>query len=220
MSRMLQRFWRLIYPCRCVFCEEFLDKTVIEDICPDCAAHLPYTGRRCRSTGEFYTECFSPLYYEGLAAEAIRRYKFRGKSSYCRLMGRMIARCVRENSHSPCDLITWVPISRSRLRKRGYSQAKLLARQASEELGIPSLPLLKKLRNTPPQSSLTGASARKANISGAFAALNQQQISGRDILLIDDVVTTGATLAECARVLLQAGANSVSCATLCRKRPK
>ena len=75
---------------------------------------------------------------------------------------------------------------------------------------------MKKRRHTPPQASISGRAARKANVSGAFRAVDKERISGRSILLIDDVITTGATLAECTRVLLMAGAKEVSCATLCK----
>lgn len=206
----------LVYPRRCVFCGDFLDKNSCEDICPDCAGHLPWTGKKCRTRGEFFAECISPLFYSGEARSAVRRFKFMGKAAYARQMGKMIADCVRENGKGGYDAVAWVPVSLRRLRKRGYCQAKLLAREVSAQLGIRSRKLLRKCRHTPPQSSLSGLAARRANISGAFRAAKRSRISGRSILLIDDVVTTGATLSECTRILLMAGAREVCCATLCK----
>lgn len=217
MKKLLES---LIYPRRCVFCEAFLDKNSFEDICPDCREKLPYTKNKCRTKGEFFSGCVSPLYYDGRARDALRRFKFMGKSSYSRLMGKMIADCVLENGKDGYEVITWVPISARRLRKRGYCQAKLLAREAAQRLGAECSPLLKKHRHTPPQSSLSGLAARKANVSGAFKTVHGGRIAGRSILLIDDVTTTGATLAECTRVLLMAGAREVSCATLCKSAKK
>lgn len=209
---------KLIYPRRCVFCERFLDKNVIGDICGDCLRSLPYTGAGFKTKGEFFSLCVSPLYYEGGAAKAVIRFKFRRKSSYARCMGQMIARCAGENLSGRWDVLTYVPISRRRKRTRGYCQASLLAKEAAKQLGVKCERLLVKRRHTPPQSSLGGLAERKANISGAFEAVNRDKISGRNILLIDDVITTGATMAECARILLTAGANSVVCATLCKTK--
>lgn len=217
MKKLLQS---LIYPRRCVFCETFLDKNSLEDICPECGEKLPYTKKKFKTKGEFFSECVSPLYYDGLARDALRRFKFKGKSSYSRLMGKMIADCVRENGRGGYEVITWVPISARRMSKRGYCQAKLLAREAERHLQIESRRLLKKHRHTPPQSTLSGLAARKANVSGAFKAVDRDRIAGRSILLIDDVTTTGATLAECTRMLLMAGAREVSCATLCKSAKK
>ena len=210
----------LIYPRRCVFCGEFLDKNSDEDVCPECEEKLPWTKTKCKSKGEFFSECLSPLYYDGKAGEALRRFKFMGKTSYARRMGRLIADCVRENGKGGYDAVTWVPISARRMRKRGYCQAKLLAKEAAKSLDIKCVRLLRKRRHTPPQSTLSGLAARKANISGAFCAVNKSGIAGASILLIDDVVTTGATLSECTRMLLMSGARNVSCATLCKSTKK
>lgn len=217
MKKLIQN---LIYPRRCVFCGEFLDKNSNEDICAVCVDKLPWTKNKCKSKGEFFSECLSPLYYEGSAGEALRRFKFMGKSSYARLMGKLIADCVKENGKGGYEVIAWVPISARRMRKRGYCQAKLLAREAAKMLDIPCARLLRKRRHTPPQSTLSGLAARKANVSGAFRAVGKSGIAGRSVLLIDDVITTGATLSECTRILLMAGARNVSCATLCKATKK
>ena len=106
------------------------------------------------------------------------------------------------------------------MRKRGYCQAKLLAKEVSKALDIKCSCLLRKRRHTQPQSTISGLAARKANISGAFCSVNKSGIAGMSILLIDDVITTGATLSECTRMLLMSGARNVSCATLCKSTKK
>lgn len=213
MKKFIQN---LVYPRRCVFCGEFLDKNFVEDICSVCRDKLPYTGKKCRTKGEFFTECISPLFYEGIAGETLRRFKFMGKTAYAGQLGRMTARCAEEMGKGGWDIVTWVPISSRRMRKRGYCQAKLLARHSARELKLDCVRTLRKRRHTPPQSTLSGLAARKANISGAFVTVNRERIAGRSVLLIDDVVTTGATLGECTRMLLMAGAREVSCATVCK----
>ena len=205
----------LIYPRRCVFCGEFLDKNSNEDICAECEEKLPWTKNKCKSKGEFFSECLSPLYYDGKAGEALRRFKFMGKTSYARRMGKLIADCVAENGKGGYEAVTWVPVSFRRMRKRGYCQAKLLAKEVSKALNVRCVRMLRKRRHTPPQSTLSGLAARKANISGAFSAVNKSGIAGSSVLLIDDVITTGATLSEAARILRMGGAAAVYGAALC-----
>jgi ComF family protein len=107
------------------------------------------------------------------------------------------------------DLITWVPISAKRLKKRGFDQCQLLAEALSREVDLPAVPLLKKVRDNPPQSGIVGHAHRKANVLGVYQVMNTQQLQEKRILLLDDILTTGATAGECARVLLTAGAREV-----------
>jgi len=109
-----------------------------------------------------------------------------------------------------------VPLSKRRLRTRGYDQAKLLAVDTAAKLGTEAIPTLKKVKNTSAQSSLGGSEERRANIAGAYAVLENAPVSGKCILLVDDIVTTGSSLRECAHCLLSAGAEEVLCATLAR----
>ncbi len=118
------------------------------------------------------------------------------------------------------DLLTAVPISPARRRKRGYDQVGLLMRAVSRELGIPMAETLKKVRNAPPQSGLSERSQRKANVLGAFRPVHPERFAGKRVLLLDDIVTTGATASECARVLLTAGAKEVKLAAIAAARHK
>lgn len=107
------------------------------------------------------------------------------------------------------DILSWVPVSRLRKLKRGYDQSELLARAIAKELDCDIIPVLKKIRHTPPQSGIRDAAHRRANVRGSYRAKTPSILAGKRILLIDDVVTTGATGSECARVLLTAGAEEV-----------
>lgn len=207
----------LLFPSKCTFCRELLvDKHAV--ICPKCKKDLPYTKNGGILKGNFFTACISPLYYEEKVRDALLRYKFQRMTVYADCFGGMIAECAEEYIDSHVDIISWVPLSKRRLRKRGYDQAQLLAIEVSNRLGIPCIPTLKKIRHTKPQSRTGNASRRRTNISGAYTAINIEAIEGKRILLIDDIVTTGSTFSECARMLGMAGADRVYCAAAARKR--
>ena len=209
----------LLFPRKCPFCRNLLQEGEVL-LCGECRRTLPWTGNVSRSRGSFFSVCISPLYYDGRARDALLRFKFSGKRSYAACFGRLTADCVKAELDERIDAVTYVPLSLLRLRQRGYSQTRLLAEAMSRELDIPCIRLLRKRRHTRKQSSLHGEAARKANVSGAFAARNGADIAGKTILLVDDVRTTGATLAECSRILLMAGAEKVVCATLCRAQSR
>ena len=112
------------------------------------------------------------------------------------------------------DVLTWVPVSRLRRMKRGFDQVELLAKEVALQLGVQALPCLKKIRHTPPQSTLPTAAQRRANVLGAYVATNPECIREKRVLLLDDIITTGATVSECAQTLLLAGAKEVRCAAI------
>lgn len=116
------------------------------------------------------------------------------------------------------DVLTWVPVSRLRKLRRGYDQVELLAKAVGKELGMTPVPTLKKIRNNRPQSRLKGAEARRANVLGAYRILENTDVKGKRVALLDDILTTGATAGECARVLLSAGAKEVHCAAMAAAR--
>lgn len=206
----------LLYPPKCAFCGTLVPKER-HRCCTKCEEILPFTKNGGRLSGNFFTVCLSPLYYEEEVRDALLRYKFQKKSAYCEPFGIFLAKCVDEFLEEDIDFVTWVPLSRKRLKKRGYDQAQLLAEQLAECLKLPCFPVLKKVVHTYPQSKTGSIEKRRANISGAYQVQNRQAVSGKTILLVDDIVTTGATLSECARMLGMAGAERVCCAALARK---
>ena len=112
------------------------------------------------------------------------------------------------------DVLLFVPISWLRKLKRGYDQVALLAEAVSRELGIPAICALKKIRHTPPQSGLKSAAERRANVLGAYRVIRPDAVAGKRVLLLDDIITTGATVSECARMLSLAGSKEITCAAL------
>ena len=201
----------LLFPPRCIYCRKVL-RGGEDAACPACEAQLPRNERK--RNGDFFSECVAPLRYEGKVREAHHRFKFKGATHYAPYFGKVLADCVRETLSGRYDCITWVPLSRERLRSRGYDQAALLAIAAATELGGEAVQLLKKTRDVQPQSETGSEEKRRANISGAYAVTEAELVAGKRILLIDDVVTTGSTMSECARILLMAGADEVLCAAL------
>lgn len=136
---------------------------------------------------------------------------------YADVYGEMLMHHLGEFVNS-ADVISYVPLSRQRLRSRGYDQARLLAEYLAKASGKRCVPVLKKHRNTAPQSGTGGAEERKKNIKGAYVPLNSKDFRGLTVLLTDDIVTTGSTVSECAAVLKTAGAKSVYAVTVAQKR--
>ena len=213
--RALNWLLDLLYPPRCAFCRRLLTGQE-RGVCRFCRPKLPFVPADAQVQHfKNVDQCLSPLYYYGSVRDSLHRYKFEGLTAYADIYSEFIVKCIDENQIS-CDSITWVPLSRRRLRKRGYDQAELLAKLIAKHLGQRPVRLLKKLRDPPPQSRTGSAEKRRANIAGAYACLRPALVQGKRILLVDDIVTTGATLSEAAKVLKNAGAKEVICATLAR----
>lgn len=205
----------LLYPPKCPFCARVLDGR--EDaLCPRCRSALPRTGPGDVRTVDGCAVCLAPLWYEGRVRDAVHRYKFRGGQNHAAVFGTLMAACLLTRAGRELDAVTWAPLSKKRLRRRGYDQARLLAERVGELLGRPVVPLLEKWRDTPPQSGLEDARRRRENVRGAYRLLPEARslCSGKKLLLVDDVVTTGATMGECAKLLKSAGAASVAALSL------
>ena len=202
------------FPTRCLFCRRLSGKGVpVCKACRETYPDVPAARQLRRLPG---LDCCAPLWYEGRTRDALLRYKFRDQSGYAPVFGSFMQKCLDENRIS-CDSITWVPLSARRLRARGYDQARLLAEALAAE-GRPCEALLEKLRDSPPQSGLKGREARRKNAAGAWRVPDLARVAGKRILLVDDIVTTGETLRECARVLKAAGAASVTAVAAAQTR--
>ncbi len=207
----------LLFPPRCAFCNHIL-RGDESGMCKKCAGSISRTQNGGLRTGEYFSVCVSPLVYEKTVRDAILRFKFHDATAYAALFGALMADTVRETLPGRYDLITWVPLSAKRLRGRGYDQAMLLAMAAALRLDDAPVELLRKHTDVPAQSGVGSPEKRRANISGVYAVTDPELVRGRRILLIDDIITTGATLAECARTLREAGAADVVCCTLAQTR--
>ena len=212
MIRFIHYIKELLFPPKCILCRELLTEEET-DLC-----------RRCRMETDEYPQgklkvpfidsVAAVWYYKENVRRCLLRYKFHRARHLAQPLGRMMAMKVLSGPGEEVDLVTWVPISPLRRFVRGYDQDELLANVVAAELGIPCVPLLKKTRHNRPQSGITGYAKRRANVLGVYRCENQHRIPDARVLLVDDILTTGATASECARILLTAGAKEVHCAVV------
>lgn len=216
MIKIFDYILSLIYPPKCVFCGTVIDKS---DICEECEKTLPYTkGESIYQKFPFVDKCISPLYYKDYVRRAVLRFKFAGCSCYSRRLGGIMSECAENNLDcGSIDMVSCIPLSRKRMHDRGYNQAELLAKEISKKVGVEYLPTLKKIRHNTAQSTIKDSKQRAANVIGAYRVIDAEEVKGKYILLVDDVVTTGSTVSECARILKKSGAKAVYCVTLARR---
>ena len=211
MSGVLEQVLDLVYPPKCPFCRGLLSEPG-QRTCQSCRTSLA-SGHAGTRQGDWFSGCFYALAYEDTVREAILRFKFEGCRYYAKAFGQLLADCIREKS-PPFEVLSWAPVSRERRRQRGYDQSWLLCREVGRILGVRPVRTLEKARNNPPQSGLTGLRERQENVKNVYRVPDPEQVEGKRVLLIDDIVTTGSTVSACSRALLQAGAESVWCAVL------
>ena len=206
----------LLFPDKCILCGKLLHRDE-QDLCRDCRVDSPEYPNR-KETLQFLDSFTAVWYYEGNVRRSLLRYKFYNCRSFANGYGRLLAMKLLWENPDGFDCITWVPVSFLRKLTRGYDQVELLAKSVGRELGMEPVPLLKKVRHNRPQSGISGVAERRANVLGAYRELNREAIAGKRILLLDDILTTGATAGECARVLLTNGAKEVHCAAVAAAR--
>jgi ComF family protein len=155
-------------------------------------------------------------WYQDELKESVRRFKFRDRPAYAAAYGPLLAQAIQGHLKGEYDVLSWVPVSPDTLKRRGYDQARLLADEAGKVLRQQTVSTLEKTGKNAPQSSLTDGRDRWSNVSGVYSVAHPERVIGRRILLVDDILTTGATLEEAAWTLRKAGAARVVAATLCR----
>ena len=221
-GNIFSRAIKVLYPDRCAFCGAVIRP--YGKVCAQCMENLPQIEKKiCRNCGrekEYcncrgkhfeFSGCVAPFYYEGLAKKGILRIKFLKKPSGAKMLAEYAARTVRrEYADIPFDLVTSVPLSRRELQRRGFNQSAVFAKALAAMLAIPYKETLEKPLDTRPQRSCT-ARERWGNVFGEFRV--RETVAGETILLADDIITTGATLNECAKMLRIAGAREVWCVT-------
>lgn len=216
----------LIYPNKCLLCNKVIVKNK-EHLCNLCRKSLKvdtkirYFERLYDSNGNTI-KCISPFEYTGNIKNAIWRFKFRGYKNYSEFFAKMIARELEINfKNVKVDYITFVPLRKDRKRDRGYNQAQCLALDLSRKTGISCKDLLTKVKKTKIQHELSLV-YRRENVKGAFAVKTTEKLNveNKIVLICDDIITSGSTLYECAKVLLENGAKSVYCCTVAYIPPK
>ena len=205
---ILKRILTFFYPPRCILCGR-VGRVNEDSLCPSCAKkpaeHFCRFFALHAGRHDYTLECRAPMRYREPFRTTLWRFKFRDETSLAApLAKRMVAAVDASRLY---DCIVPVPISRERLRERGYNQSALLAKALAEQTGIPYRELLEKTRHNRTQHRLS-AKERAENVRGAYKA---EAAQGQRILLVDDIVTTGATARECAKTLYRAGAEDVAC---------
>lgn len=216
---MFVRVLEALFPARCAgcgtgpwpFCDSCRGALVplVRPWCERCGAPAKWEVPRCRHCPpEAISRARAPFLFEGPARRAVHRLKFSGWRSVAEALGGAMA----EVADGDADVVTWVPLSRRRRASRGFDQARALALVVGPALGVRVAPLLRRTAEAPPQARRGGEERRRA-MRGVFAA--RGRISGR-VLLVDDVLTTGATAGACAEALLEAGGGEVHVLTAAR----
>lgn len=232
---MLNLFFDLLFPhnscalCRkpgvywsrkpwCEECElQMQDTKAARATCDKCGKYLCDGGGLCTECSEqdppfFIARSVGP--YENNYKIAIKILKFLCRTYVAVRMGEMMAEVVKDEPRFwPLDLVVPVPISQANLLHRGFNQAEILASYVSRAIKVRMIPdLLVRVKETPSQRELS-KQEREENLKSAFVVSDANKVRGKNVLLVDDVYTTGSTVRECAQVLLDAGANRVSVIT-------
>ena len=201
-------------------------------ICGQCSDDLPVLSRpfceicctpgdfaRCQPCAEstrWFDGVRSPYRYAGVIRQAILALKYGGIKAGSSQLGDLLADYLTQNPLAG-DVVAPVPMHGSRLKERGYNQADLLARRVARRCDLRYAPgLLVRTRSAEPQAGIDDPNQRTINVAGSVELAAGVDVSGVEIILLDDVATTGSTLEECARALKQGGARSVWCLTLAR----
>ncbi|HZJ78096.1 MAG TPA: phosphoribosyltransferase family protein [Clostridia bacterium] len=222
-KKAVERFLCIFFPSRCVFCTKVQPplrlecsdckikvKTIEEPICTYCGCEKEDCC--CKKSRKFYNGIVSPYYYEDKVRHAMSDFKFGENTVAARLLGEKMADKAKEiYSKIDFDIITFVPMTDKKQRKRGYNQSELLAKEISEHLNIAvENNVLIKIYENDLQHGLN-AYLRSGNIIGVYDVTDRDLVKDKTILLCDDIKTTGETLNECAKMLIINGAAQVWC---------
>jgi ComF family protein len=202
----------------CEACHSLLPFVLDDDRCPACGAEndgiFDVCSKCLKEDLRPWMNAVSVMRMEGLGGDLIHRFKYANETSLARPLGSLAASAISQSTIE-AELIVPVPLHWSRALSRGYNQTKLLCGILAAKTGIPTRSILRRTRSTPKQASL-GREKRKKNLIGAFALCGVESFTGCEILLVDDVFTTGSTLLAAAEVLTDAGVDKISVLTLLR----
>lgn len=227
-------FLNLVYPINCHICRNKLDPDNTYHLCIECLSKIrlnppPYCrgcGRsfagtdicnECRLNKHHFDEVYSAGLYEGVLKECVHLFKYNRKLVMRKLLGKLLIDFARSHINmEKFDFLVPVPLSGVKLRARQFNQSEMLAGEMNKVFKLPVVNnRLKRVKITPSQIELP-RKKRLKNVEGAFAVHGNSYFKDKNILLLDDVLTTGATVNECARILKSAGTNSVAVLTLAR----
>lgn len=201
----------LLFTVKCPYCGKVINRNSYA--CDECKSIFPETSIVKYAVGGY--KCAVSFPYSGIFKRAVKVFKFKNCGVYAKQLSFMIVTSINEiYKGEKFDLITCVPMHRKALKERGYNQAELLARECAVLMDIPYIETLEKYKENKTQHSIK-AKERAKNVKGVYRIIDKQLVYDKNILIIDDIITTGNTLGECARILIKSGCSKLSCAALC-----
>ena len=207
IKNLLNKILDFIYPNKCIFCEEIIKMGEEKDICKYCNMEINYICDDVEPN-------LSVFYYDDITRFSILRLKYYNQKQYAKVFAKMMYNKIVKIDIKQYDYIISVPMYIKKKKKRGYDQAEILGEELSKLINIPfEKNNLIRTKNTLPQSKVSFEDRHK-NVEGVFKVLNKDKIKDKNILLIDDIYTTGSTINNCAKILKQAGANNICYFTL------
>lgn len=237
-ASLLDALLSVVYPLHCKLCGQFIARRQTGPICSLCWTEIellePPLCSRCGSllneiafsAARLCPECLrrpppfacarSAAAYRGQLREMVHLFKFQGRLDIGKKLASLLVTLYREAPELEAEAVVPVPLHKKRLKARGFNQSEVLARELARRCRLPlANRALARKKNTPPQSELA-RHARRKNVARAFVAQSPFPLAGKRVLLVDDIYTTGSTVAECSRTLLAAGARQVAVLTLAR----
>ena len=217
LEKLTAFFNYLIFPenFKCIFCGNDIPNFQDIPYCQNCMKILPFNSEKrckicdmkitneanicdfCQKSKRYFKKATCPFIYEGLVRETILAYKNSNKKYLAKGFAVILSKYLNKDNF---DLITFVPMTKFERQKRGYNQSELLANELGKILKLPVMSTLKKIKETTPQKALS-FNERQNNLKGAFVAENKEHLKGKRILLVDDVITTCATINSCSEKL-------------------
>jgi ComF family protein len=202
----IDSFLNLIFPPQCEVCHRKSEET----LCHDCFAQVKFMKPQMGIN--------SAAAYEGVVKTALHRFKFQNRKRLAQPLGIMLVNYLCQLPGfkiEAIDCIVPVPLHQRRQRARGFNQVELLAEVVGRYFEKPVVPAIARIRDTHPQFDLP-REQRISNVKGVFKATNPSALAGRTVLLLDDIYTTGSTVAECSQAIRRAGAKKIEVLTLAR----
>lgn len=208
---MFKKLLNYFYPERCPYCNCVIKQEEIA--CPKCLSKFPQNGFICYARGGY--KCACAFLYDGIFSKAIKRLKFNNKPQYAPLLAQPLTTEITNRfSDIAFDMVTSVPLHKNGIKTRGYNQAELVAKSVAKLLGVPYVKTLVKVKDNAKQHTLS-RNMRASNVKNVYKFTGKTTISGKNVLLCDDIITTGSTLGECARILQKNAPASIYCAAVC-----
>ena len=200
---------QLIFPPKCIFCDSLLKIGSKRYICDNCYHEIPFNYTEINSRG-YVDKIIAACSYTGIIRKALIKFKFNDRPGFYRTLAQLFVETTGlYDRRDEFDVIVGIPLHKKRKSDRGYNQAQLLAKEISKKTGIADWSAILERPVYTEAQSLLNRDKRQKNIKGAFRVLDPKMISGKKVLIIDDIVTTGSTLNECGIILKMCGATYV-----------